>query len=89
MLFRSDFIVEDGENEEEKDADRERKRRLKGKHKEIIVLPDNDDDNIIIGAKPDVLVAAGKIKSTPELLPSTKMKVSSWPRRVKILLTAG
>ncbi|KIP09902.1 hypothetical protein PHLGIDRAFT_101971 [Phlebiopsis gigantea 11061_1 CR5-6] len=66
----SDFIVKDDEDENEKDA----RWRLKGKRKEIIVLSDDEDDDLIIGAKPDVPAASDQIKLMPKFLPSTKMK---------------
>lgn len=72
----SDFIVESDENEDKKDARREMKRRLKGKGKQrAIVISDDEDDDIIYGAKPDVLTKGGPIKLMARFLPSTKMKV--------------
>ena len=67
-----DFIVEDDAYEEPKT------KNTVGKGKQrAIVLSDDEDDDIIFGAKPAVPVPIGngEIKTLPKFLPSTKMKV--------------
>ncbi|CAL1709072.1 unnamed protein product [Somion occarium] len=72
----SDFIVEDDEDEEEADARiaaRRVHRSLKGKQR-AIVISDDEDEDIIFGAKPSVPIPPEKVKMMPRFLPSTKMK---------------
>lgn len=77
----SDFIVNSDEDEEEKDAARALKRRLQSKGKgkararHTIVISDDEDDDIIFGAKPDYPAGLEGVKVMDKFLPSTKMKV--------------
>lgn len=87
----SDFIVESDEDEGEKDTRRELKRRLKGKQR-MIVISDDEDDDIIFGAKqPKPKTPAGEqpIKLMARFLPSTKMKVSAYVTALLHLLTVS
>ncbi|KAF7800359.1 hypothetical protein EIP86_011609 [Pleurotus ostreatoroseus] len=75
----SDFIVEDDEDEEEAEARIREKKRLrskgKGKARAIIVSDDEEDADVICGARPDhVNLPPEKVKLMPKFLPSTKMK---------------
>ncbi|KAI0790352.1 SNF2 family N-terminal domain-containing protein [Abortiporus biennis] len=76
----SDFIVEDGEDEHDKDAryvEKLKTRLSKGKGKKranVILSDDEEDEEIIFGAKPAEPVEPEKIKMMPRFLPSTKMK---------------
>lgn len=75
----SDFIVEDDEDEEEAEARIREKRRVnKGKGRAIVLSDDEEDADIICGARPDYVdLPPEKIKLMNRFLPSTKMKVRS------------
>lgn len=91
----SDFIVDSDEDEEEKNARRALKKRLrKGKERarEVIEISDDEEDSdVIFGAKPDGPLDEEKRKLMPKFLPSTKMKVSkmAWKRFFGCGLTGG
>jgi hypothetical protein len=73
----SDFIVQSDEDKKEKSACRELKKHPKGKgNQNVSAIFDDEDDDIIFGAKPDKPPNGKPINLMSKFLPSTKMKVS-------------
>ena len=83
----SDFIVDDDADEEDWEEQRDARREVKlaernrGARRSTrrVVLSDDEDGEVIFGARPTVDIPKEKIALLPKFLPSTKMKVRSSP----------